>query len=201
MRHPKIRQVLCRVEVGNRGEVSVRFRPPVFRSIARLSDCAADEYLPHSLLVPVLHDCYSIGRNRDFNTRDIQGRRRESRIGVYRIPQIEFVRCSLEGFDDVDTALRIIADQGAIAPIIPALFQFRYGAGHNAINAAAISQAICDCSSRMLILNDQRSIGAGIFRLPKNPQLPYGRRCHKIVGELRSRKPRSSAWGWRTGHG
>ena len=194
-------KIVARVHVSNRRQMPVCFSPSVLGSIPRLANRAADKYLPHSWLLSSLRHGKRVWKDRYLHAVYVQRRGAQRRFLVVRLPEIKFVRRSLEQFDYVDGTLSVIRHERAACRVIAAAFQLYRRSRDERIHTRAIPQAFCDSSLRVLVLNNQRSVLAGIFSLPQYPHLAYRGRRNKVIGQLCRRKPCVCAWGGRSSHG
>ena len=196
-----MRKVMRGMKVSNSCQIRVGFHPSIFRSVTRLANRAADENLPYSVVAAYLRHGKRIWKNRNFHPIDIQRRWPWLRLLVVRLPDVESVRGSLKDVQYIDTSLGIISHKGRACGGISATLKIKCGRRNDAWHSCTISQAFRDSFARMLILDNQRAVLTGIFRLPQNPHLPYRGRCDEIICKLRRGKPCIWSLSRRSGHG
>lgn len=115
--------------MGDGCQMAIRFASPIFCGFAGCSDCATDKDLSDPSIISAFRKSHNIGRYRNLDAVDIQGWAGKVRRAVLCAPHVEFVARALEGFDHVDTALRVVTDEWSITGIISPILQIQNGGG------------------------------------------------------------------------
>jgi len=174
------------VHVRDHREMTVRFLATVLRTVVRAADCTANEDFPDALASTVGDSVWVYA---DLDARNGQARRSlRGRLVPHPCPKVKRVNRPLKRLNDLYTATRIVANEGAVGLIIATLLKGDDGLRNRAVHRFRLDQASCDALSGQLVLDDQRSRLAGVFRLPQDRHLSDGRGRGEVVSELRRRQ-------------
>lgn len=182
-------------------EIAVGFGSPVFRILTGLANGAANEHLADAIVGTNLRERQGVRVDRYFDAVNVEGRRARWRFGVICLPEVQLVRRSLENLNYVDGSLRVVASEWTAGRVVPTALKVGDRLCNDAVHRCTVSQAFRDSSLGVLVLDDERSVLARIFRLPQDSHLAYRCRSDEIVSKLRRGKPRVRSLLRRSGHG
>lgn len=110
--------------MGYGSEVTIGLRATSFGRIASRPDCASNKNLTRTDFAASMGNSDRVRRDRNFHSADIQRLGRKARRLIIGIPDIQLIRCSLEGLNHIDAALRVVSHQRAITSVVSAFLQF-----------------------------------------------------------------------------
>lgn len=164
-------KILHGVNVGDSGKVLIGVRAAVLGGVTLSPDGASDEQLPDSVAVAVVCESEGVWIDAHFNAVDQQ------RLGVRwgrhetDVPKVQSVNGSLERLDGFYGPAGVISDQGAVGRVIPPRLKVCDCGRRQPVGVFRCDQTCGDAAARVLILDNQRTGVAGVFRSSEDTEL------------------------------